>query len=229
MGYKIPWVCVWMWTYLREAQSVDFKDPVRRLINDRAAELGITHAELSRAIGKGVSYVNQYLRRGSPVYLDERERKLVANALKLDEAALICSGSEEPSSTTAVARAQVLARSTRHIPVFREDSGIDFEQVSEWIDRPDFVSLSEKSFAIWIYSDHGRLVHGDLAFVTGGQPPRPEGLAIALSLDQRGIVAIGVVTELTADRITIDTGDGKPKSLPRRGYVILKIAASRYA
>lgn len=208
---------------MKETPSTLPADPVRSMITERCRELDISHAELSRLIGRGASYINQYLRRGSPVALDDRERVAVAKALKLDEDLL--RPDAKASSGIAVARQQILARSSRHLPVFRETAAIDFEHVTEWTERPDWVAMSEQSFALWIEKDHGRLLPGDLAYVTGGRPPRLQDLVAVLTMDHSGIVDIGTLAETMDDKASLVLGNGGKRTFNRRTHIILKVAA----
>ncbi len=105
----------------------------------------MSDAQLSRAIGHGDSYINQYHRRGSPATLPDRERKAVAKTLKLDEAALTSDVSASVAAT-ATARQAIMVRSGRHIPAFHEGRVLDFEHITDWVERPDMVALSENSF-----------------------------------------------------------------------------------
>lgn len=63
-------------------------DPVRVLIRDRIAELGMDLAEVSRRIGRNHAYMQQYLKRGIPRKLPEDIRRLLAEILDLDEVSL---------------------------------------------------------------------------------------------------------------------------------------------
>jgi len=52
------------------------------------AEKGEDYAGLSRLIGRNPAYVQQYIRRGTPRRLDERDRRLLARYFGVDEATL---------------------------------------------------------------------------------------------------------------------------------------------
>lgn len=55
-----------------------------RLARDR----GVSLSALSRMLGRNVAYLQQYVGRGSPRILPERERRVLADFLAVDEAAL---------------------------------------------------------------------------------------------------------------------------------------------
>jgi hypothetical protein len=205
-------------------------DPVRALVRRRLDELGISDSKLSRLVCRDASYVNQYFRRGSPVAFDDRTRKIVADVLQLDEALLVPSADPAPvlRSVTAAERHTSLARSGRHIPAFAEGQVIDHDIIPEWVERPSFVSLAGLSFALHVTQDHGRLRPGDTAFITGGRPPRIGDLAVILSIDQRHLLAIGSVMEISPGEVRLDV-DGEAKAFSRTLFQVLKIAGAHYA
>ena len=58
---------------------------VRKLILDRLNDLGLNMAEVSKQIGRNETYLQQFLKRGSPKELHERERVLLAEILRVSE------------------------------------------------------------------------------------------------------------------------------------------------
>jgi len=60
-------------------------EQARRLVRDAIKSQGANRAELSRLIGRADSYVQQYITKGSPLYLDERARPIIAQHLGLAE------------------------------------------------------------------------------------------------------------------------------------------------
>lgn len=67
---------------------------VRKLILDRLQELGLNMAEVSQRLGRNVTYLQQFLKKGSPRELHERDRIRLAEMLKVSEDQL-----RGPSST----------------------------------------------------------------------------------------------------------------------------------
>lgn len=65
----------------------------RAALKRRAAERGVSLASLSAQIGRNVTYLQQYLDRGSPKRLPEDDRRHLAIALNIDEREL---GAREP-------------------------------------------------------------------------------------------------------------------------------------
>src|SRR5258708_3588546 len=60
-------------------------DMVRKLILERLADLGLNMAEVSSAIGRNPTYLHQFMKRGVPAELHERERIKLAEILKVSE------------------------------------------------------------------------------------------------------------------------------------------------
>lgn len=58
---------------------------VRKLILERLQELGLDMASVSKQLGRNETYLQQFLKRGSPKELHERERMLLADILKVQE------------------------------------------------------------------------------------------------------------------------------------------------
>lgn len=61
---------------------------VRKLILEKLAEHRLNMAEASRAIGRNAAYMQQFLKRGIPTELPERERAALAELLKVPEDSL---------------------------------------------------------------------------------------------------------------------------------------------
>lgn len=78
-------------------------DPVRRLIRDRAEELGTDLKALSLQLEKNQSYLHQFITKKSPRKLDGDDRKKLATLLRLPEAALI-QGAAVPEYSASIER-----------------------------------------------------------------------------------------------------------------------------
>lgn len=65
----------------------------RSNLAQRAAELGISLAELSRVAGRNAAYIQQYVERGTPKALPEDVRLAIAKRLNMDERLL---GARDP-------------------------------------------------------------------------------------------------------------------------------------
>jgi len=77
-------------------------DPPRRQLLALAEARGVSLSSLSRLIGKNASYLQQFLRKGSPRKLEENDRAVLARFFGVAEDQL--GGSPEKSAAAAVAR-----------------------------------------------------------------------------------------------------------------------------
>ena len=76
-------------------------DPRRRLL-DLAAQRGVSLSGLSTMIGRNSSYLQQFIRKGSPRKLEEEDRRKLAQFFAVSESEL--GAGEEKSLSTAPAR-----------------------------------------------------------------------------------------------------------------------------
>jgi cyanate lyase len=53
-------------------------DEVRRLVLDKSRELDITMKDMSKAVGKSETFIQQFIKRGTPRYLPEEVRYKLA-------------------------------------------------------------------------------------------------------------------------------------------------------
>ncbi len=60
-------------------------ETIRRKIDNLITERGLTYAGVSKALHKGIAYIQQYIKTGSPVRLGELDRKKLAQILKVNE------------------------------------------------------------------------------------------------------------------------------------------------
>jgi hypothetical protein len=65
----------------RWGKKADDVDAVRKLITDKLDEKGLSMKEASFAIGRNEAYLHQFINRGSPVELVEREREILGRLL----------------------------------------------------------------------------------------------------------------------------------------------------
>ena len=79
--------------------KADPRDALERLIRER----GEDYAGLSRLLGRNPAYVQQYIKRGTPKRLDERDRRLLARYFGVDEAMLGGPPAEPPREAGLVA------------------------------------------------------------------------------------------------------------------------------
>jgi phage repressor protein C with HTH and peptisase S24 domain len=60
-------------------------DEVRRRLDEAIQAKGTDYATVSRLLGRNSAYVQQFIRRGVPRRLDERDRKILAHHLQIPE------------------------------------------------------------------------------------------------------------------------------------------------
>jgi hypothetical protein len=61
-------------------------DVVRKKIVERATELGLDYKDISQRMGRNHAYLQQFLTRGIPRELKEKDRRSLAEILRIDEA-----------------------------------------------------------------------------------------------------------------------------------------------
>lgn len=85
----------------------DARLELQQLARTRGASL----SELSQLIGRNAAYIQQYIKRGTPAYLDERDRRILADYLGVDEQLLDAGNGSIPGRPTLliVPRLDVLA------------------------------------------------------------------------------------------------------------------------
>ena len=87
-------------------------DLVRKLILERLAELDMKMSEASLKIGRNHAYLQQFLKRGVPAELPERERGALAELLKVPEESLQGPSAKLPKREyvkTSIARESLIA------------------------------------------------------------------------------------------------------------------------
>lgn len=68
-----------------EIASATAPDDARAVLDRLISERGEDYAGLSRLIGRNPAYIQQFIKRGSPRRLDERDRALLARYFRIDE------------------------------------------------------------------------------------------------------------------------------------------------
>ena len=63
-------------------------DEAREALDRLILERRVNYSGISRLLGRNTSYIQQYLRKGSPRYLDERDRGVLARFFGVDESVL---------------------------------------------------------------------------------------------------------------------------------------------
>lgn len=63
-------------------------DKARSTLDELIMQRKCSYAEISRLLGRNVSYIQQYIRKGSPQYLDEADRAILARFFGVSEIVL---------------------------------------------------------------------------------------------------------------------------------------------
>lgn len=63
-------------------------DDPRTTLDELIRQRGVNYSAVSRLLGRNVSYIQQYLRKGSPRHLDEQDRQILAQFFGVEEAVL---------------------------------------------------------------------------------------------------------------------------------------------
>lgn len=210
-------------------------DDLRRLILRKMREHRFTLADLSRAAGKNEAYFHQFIWRPKPKGLPEDVREAIAPLLTMHPDEL--RGHARPTMPAVLRRAPEAdairpmpatseTGSARDIPVYQDTAErIEPSSAQEWTYRPPSLLTAGPAFAVWISAPRGRLRVGDLAFLRPNQPPRLGDTVMALDNDKR-MVAMGDLAEVTATHILIEEQKGAPKKKIKIGDTrIIKVAA----
>lgn len=164
---------------------------VRKLILERLQELGLNMAQISRQLGRNETYLQQFMKKGSPRELRERERSVLAEILKVPEDQL--RGFSDPLPAREYTKASVpvsnviplIDHSTatqnsldnfkemmpifgnRDLPVFgtaqggREGALIIDDRPFSWEARPESLLKVEDAYAILVRGDSMHPEHKD--------------------------------------------------------------------
>lgn len=161
-------------------------DNVRKLIQERAKQLGLSLAELSIKLGKNHAYLQQFINRGVPRRLDEHARAELAGLLTVPEQNLLPEGEILPvrpvrSVETLASIPQIVPGDmlvgARDFPIYAATQGgnghaIIHSDVMEWVKRPVILEGVPDSYGIYVLGDSMIPAYrpGDMALV---HPRRP--------------------------------------------------------
>ena len=63
-------------------------DDARRALDELIQQRGVNYSSVSRLLGRNAAYIQQYIRRGSPRELDEKDRLVLSRFFGVDEKVL---------------------------------------------------------------------------------------------------------------------------------------------
>jgi hypothetical protein len=217
-------------------------DPIRKMIIAEARNKGFTFKNMSDAIGRNESYVQQFLFRGSPRKLAPNDLENIAKMLDLPKdlvqansdksleinRGLVSSTHRAYNRRSQQTQSDLTSTLETSIPVFSDDSDIDLTQTKEYIDRPDCTKLSASAFALWVtQSQHPRLRCGDLLYVGTRPPARPGDMVVVL--DGAKIHGIGEMISSMGDAVEIELQPDRRITASRTTMKILKVASVKLA
>lgn len=173
-------------------------DPVRQTVANKIAEHSLEMADISRQLGMSHSYIQQFLKRGSPRRIPEELRHKLAGILGVEEALLRGSGGGKSSlpgmGTMAPAPVPDVPGLLRDLPVREgaicgEDGAFDFEsQTADLVPRPRRLVGVSGAYALYIRGDSMSpwKEHGELIYVHPGIPVRPSDYVVVQLKPARG-------------------------------------------
>lgn len=191
---------------MKYAQPTLSPDDPRMVLDRLVQERGEDYSALSRLIGRNAAYIQQFIKRGSPQKLGERERAILADYLQIDETALGASprmaASSSESGLLAVPRLDVGAAAGAGGLAEDERTDALFAFDKRWLKR---LSASPHRLAIIRVEGNSMvptLSHGDDIMVDSGDAAermrdgvyvlRRDGLLLVKRLERGadGLVAV---------------------------------------
>lgn len=138
-------------------------DKVRELIVNTAKAKGISLNSLSEQIGKNQTYIQQFITKGSPKELKERDREAVAAILGLNEADLKPSADELSSARSTsfkpvIIPGNTLVSNTKGLPIYAAAKGGDGHLIVTF-DPIDYMKIP--SVLQNVKGGYGLLISGD--------------------------------------------------------------------
>jgi hypothetical protein len=132
--------------------------PVHQLIAAEIERRGLTWAKLSRLMGRNSSYLFQFLKRGSPVELHEKDRKVLAGVLGLDENLLRINTTDVANAPVAgIVSRRVAIAGSKDLPLHRVTSRgrqtVYARAAKDVCERPPVLVDAPNAFAILIAGD----------------------------------------------------------------------------
>lgn len=85
------------------------REIVCRRLDNMIKERGNSYAAISRLIGKNPSYIQQFIKRGTPHKLDEKDRQILAHHFRVEEH-LLCNHQRVRATDAAPTRATAIIR-----------------------------------------------------------------------------------------------------------------------
>lgn len=159
-------------------------DKVRELIIKTAEEKGLSLSELSKQIGRNQTYIQQFITKGSPKELHERDRATLSSILGIPESSLRL---DPLDNSTQEARAKGFTPTivpgkelvgNRDFPIYAAAMGgdghtiITFDAI-DYVKRPAILENVKDAYGVYIVGDSMEPAYeqGDMALVHPHLPP----------------------------------------------------------
>ncbi|MGO7089447.1 helix-turn-helix transcriptional regulator [Rhizobium leguminosarum] len=206
-------------------------DRIRKLIEGRRLERNLDYKELSEALGKNHAYVQQYIKRGIPSELKEKDLRKLAELLDLEDE-LLGSPSSAPDKEEGEGNIDeidvtaglgggglsIIENTTRNGITFHKEAVRDVWRLPEWMlsrfnARPQHI----KAFPSQGDSMLPTIDDGDVVFVdTRHRVPSPPGI-YALADEFGGVVVkrLEVVSRPGDEIITVQVSSDNPRHTTR--------------
>jgi SOS-response transcriptional repressor LexA len=206
-------------------------DP-RRRIRELLTRRNLSLAAASRMMGRNTAYLQQYLERGMPTILSEKNRIRLAHILEVDERELREPELQEPGAPrpsyaepplpppnarwARPSDAATMARMFRDVPVVGKAQGgpdgiIKFEQENspiDWTWRPLALVGVADAFGLFVDGDSmtsAGLPHGATVWVHPHRRPAPGDVVVLVKSD--GSVYIKRYKKSAGGKVTIEQTD----------------------
>ena len=193
----------------------DPRTALAALIHERGADC----ASLSRLIGRNPAYVQQFIRRGTPRRLDERDRAVLARFFDVPEGLLGGPAAPPADALRRVARLDVAAAAGAGTDAVEGRTLAELGFSTAWLrrlkptGRLDRLSLIEVAGTSMLPT----LAPGDEILVDRDDTMRRDGVFV-LRVDA-ALMVKRLVREQGRLRVTSDNPDAA--SPPQRGYVVI--------
>ena len=99
----------------------------RSRLLDLSSQRGVSLAALSEMIGRNASYLQQFVRKGSPRKLEENDRRVLARFLGVEEVEL---GGPDPAAMIGH------GLPTKRLPLSKRAPGLRTANLADWLDIP---------------------------------------------------------------------------------------------
>jgi len=161
----------------------DISDEIRSLVLAKLDERGLNMAEVSKRLGKNQTYIQQFIKRGSPRWLPEDVRTTLSEILGIQEIQLRRPGSVNPNPKNgndfAPAPAKILSEGLIKVLGMAE-CGPDGESlwngdVVDYVPRPPNLAGATRAYAVFAQgtSMEPRYHAGELVYIHPDKPVTP--------------------------------------------------------